>query len=66
VGYRDYCGTCGESYDSDNLMTCSRCNRDFCYRCGDWGEPLCTDCLTDRTAAGSPAPAPTDEPKESG
>lgn len=33
MGYQDYCARCGESYDSDNLMTCQVCGGDVCYRC---------------------------------
>lgn len=45
TGYRANCQVCGESYDDENLLGCSRCQRDFCYRCGDWGAGLCTRCL---------------------
>src|SRR5574338_618998 len=45
TSYRSNCGVCGESYDDENLMSCTRCGRDFCYRCGDWGSRLCARCL---------------------
>ena len=41
---RDYCGACGETYDTDNLEDCSICGRSFCYRCGDFGERTCRRC----------------------
>ena len=49
-----YCDLCGESYDSDNLMTCRFCNRDFCYRCGESGNAVCLWCL-DKQHASQPA-----------
>jgi hypothetical protein len=39
-----YCDICGETYDVDNLIACSRCTRDFCYRCGDSGAAVCIRC----------------------
>ena len=42
--YRDTCGLCGESYLDENLLTCDRCHREFCYRCGDWRAGLCRRC----------------------
>jgi len=43
--HQDHCGIRGETYHSDNLMTCGRCGREFCYRCGDSGRAVCTWCL---------------------
>ncbi len=54
MSYRSYCDLCHESYDSDNLMTCRSCDRDFCYRCGDCGNAVCTWCF-DRQRASQPA-----------
>jgi hypothetical protein len=45
MSYRSYCDLCHESYDSDNLITCQSCDRDFCYHCGDSGGALCQRCL---------------------
>jgi hypothetical protein len=42
--HTDYCDMCGETYHSDNLMTCVHCDREFCYRCGDSGAPCCRRC----------------------
>ncbi len=42
MSYRDNCGLCGESYDSDNLGTCRQCSREYCYKCG--GSGLCQRC----------------------
>jgi len=50
MSYRSYCGLCGESYDSDNLMTCQCCDRDFCYHCGDSGNAVCQRCLDKQRA----------------
>jgi hypothetical protein len=50
MGYPDSCAGCGESYDSDNLMTCTGCGREFCYRCGD-GISRCDRCLDPPPAA---------------
>ncbi len=38
----DSCGLCGESYDEDNLARCTRCGRDYCYKCGSLG--VCDRC----------------------
>jgi hypothetical protein len=46
-----YCDLCHESYDSDNLMTCRSCNRDFCYQCGDSGNAMCQRCLDTQRSA---------------
>jgi hypothetical protein len=46
-----YCDLCGESYDSDNLMTCCFCNRDFCYHCGESGNAVCQRCLDTQHAS---------------
>ena len=40
-----YGDLCGESYNSDNLLTCRSCDRDFCYHCGDSGNAMCLECL---------------------
>lgn len=47
----DNCEICGETYDSDNLITCNRCRRDFCYRCGESREALCERCREKESAA---------------
>jgi len=52
--YRAYCDLCHESYDSDNLMTCRSCDRDFCYHYGDSGRALCQQCL-DKQRANQPS-----------
>ena len=45
MSYRSYCDLCHESYDSDNLITCRFCDRDFCYHCGDCDNAVCQWCL---------------------
>jgi hypothetical protein len=52
--YRAYCDLCHESYDSDNLMTCRFCDRDFCYHCGASGNAVCLWCL-DKQRMGQPS-----------
>jgi hypothetical protein len=54
MSYCSYCDLCHESYDSDNLMTCRSCDRDFCYHCGDSGDALCQRCL-DKQRANQPS-----------
>jgi uncharacterized UBP type Zn finger protein len=60
MSYRDTCGLCGESFDDENLTTCTGCRREFCYRCGDAGAGLCSRCRkqkdTPQPADGSPKP----------
>jgi hypothetical protein len=51
MSYRTYCDLCGESYDSDNLMTYHSCDRDFCYHCGDSGNTVCLRCLDTQRAS---------------
>jgi hypothetical protein len=51
MSYRSYCDLCHESYDSDNLITCQSCDRDFCYHCGDSGNAVCLWCLDKRRAS---------------
>jgi len=60
MSYRDNCGICGESYLDDNLISCGNCGRDFCYRCGDWRERLCSRCQPPADEAPIPA---RDEPQ---
>jgi hypothetical protein len=43
-----------ESYDSDNLITCRFCDRDFCYHCGDSGDTVCLWCLDKQWASQLP------------
>lgn len=31
--HHTYCDLCHETYHEDNLLTCQRCQREFCYRC---------------------------------
>lgn len=57
MGYRDNCARCGESYDSDNLMTCTRCGSDVCYRCFGRAPGQCARCSPD-----TPAPPPPLQP----
>ena len=53
----DYCGLCGESYDEDNLAHCTKCGRDYCYKCGSLG--VCDRCQEKKEQAEKPeAPAP--------
>ena len=47
--HQDNCGICGESYHEDNLTTCGRCRREFCYRCGDSGAAVCSRCREKQT-----------------
>ena len=56
MGYRDNCGICGESYDNDNLMPCTGCGREVCYRCGSQFRGLCQRCGEKREAAQAAAP----------
>jgi hypothetical protein len=53
---RDNCTLCGESYDEDNLETCGRCGRSFCYRCGDSGAGVCRWCREKEREAPTPDP----------
>jgi hypothetical protein len=53
MSYRSYGDLCHERYDSDNLITCRSCDRDFCYHCGDSGSALCQRCL-DKQGASQP------------
>ena len=54
MSYRSYCDLCSESYNSDNLITCRFCDRNFCYHCGDSGSAVCQRFL-DTQRAGQPA-----------
>lgn len=61
MGYPDNCSRCGESYDSDNLLTCRQCGSDVCYRCFGCVPGRCISCSPDTpeapVAAGvSPSP----------
>ena len=66
MGYPDNCGICGESYDNDNLMVCSGCGREVCYKCGSMGR--CTRCgpagasVAQPVAGGPPVAAPPEAP----
>ena len=48
----DSCGLCGESYDEDNLARCTRCGRDYCYKCGSLG--VCDRCREKKEQAEKP------------
>lgn len=48
----DSCGLCGESYDEDNLARCTRCGRDYCYKCGGLG--VCDRCREKNEQAEKP------------
>lgn len=54
MSYRSYCDRCHESYDSDNLMTCCSCDREFCHHCGNSGNAVCQRCL-DKQRTSQPA-----------
>ncbi len=54
MSYSDNCGICGESYDNDNLMACSGCGREVCYRCGSNHRGLCQRCGAARDDAVKP------------
>lgn len=44
MSYQDNCAIRGESYDSDNLMTCGHCRSDVCYRCFGQQPGRCLRC----------------------
>ncbi|MEI2774305.1 MAG: hypothetical protein V9G98_27635 [Candidatus Competibacter sp.] len=52
----DSCGLCGESYDEDNLARCTRCGRDYCYKCGSLG--VCDRCREKKEQAEKPETPP--------
>lgn len=58
MSYQDNCRICGESYDSDNLMSCKQCGSDHCYRCGSNHRGLCQRCGQARDAQPPAASAP--------
>lgn len=62
MGYRDNCGICSESYDNDNLMACSACRREVCYRCTGQIRGLCQRCSDAREAPTAPPPASKADP----
>ncbi len=47
MSYTDFCSICHESYDDDNLATCVRCGRSYCYRCGGQLRGCCQHCSPD-------------------
>ncbi len=64
MSYRDYCGLCGESYDDENLETCGKCYRSFCYHCGSFGEKLCRRCGEADQAATEPSATEPSAPSQ--
>ena len=54
MSYHLYCDLGHEGYNSDNLITCRSCDRDFCYYCGDSGNAVCQRCL-DKQHASQPS-----------
>lgn len=55
MSYQDNCARCGESYDSDNLMTCTVCHGDVCYRCFGQQRGQCVRCSPPLPPAEAPA-----------
>lgn len=44
MSQRYNCEVCGEMYHEDNLESCKRCQRLFCYRCGGSDSRYCKYC----------------------
>lgn len=62
MSYQDNCARCGESYDSENLMTCKSCRGDVCYRCFGRLPGLCTRCSPEEQPPPAPVPVPAPAP----